>query len=394
MASTIPPDAPAGGSAGPGGANLPVAPALPGLGAGAAAPGAATALYNQLDSARRWQGRLLDALGFAPQETPSHVLLANALFTLKAYHEPNTDGPDLLLVPAPIKRAYLWDLAPEVSVVRTCLQRGARVHLLQWEAPEDDQQEVGIAGYADHAIGLCLDAMQAAGGRRPVVMFGHSLGGTLAAIFAALHSDRLQALVLLGAPLHFGPDAGVFTPALSSAPAAEEMTAGLGNPPGSFLTAASVLAAPQTFVADRLADLWNSVGSAEALRTHFLVERWTLDEMPIPRQLFDEVLDLLYREDCLTEGTLLVAGQPVTPAQLTVPLLNVIEEKSRIVPPGAVLPFHERCGSRDRQVFWYGGDVGVGLQHVGMLVGRSAHDQLWPEILEWSFAHAGARQTH
>lgn len=359
-----------------------------------AAADAACALYHQIDNARRWQGRLFDAMGLAPQETPSHVTLATPLFTLKAYHDPGATGPVLVLVPAPIKRAYVWDIEPQESVVRACLERGARVYLVEWEAPDASQQQIGLAGYADHALSICIDAILAESGRQPVIMLGHSLGGTLAAIFAALHSDRLAGLVLLGAPLHFGADAGAFAPALAATPPGTDLPTGMGNPAGSFLTAASVLAAPQTFIGDRWLDLLSSVADPAALRTHLLVERWTLDEVPIPRQLFNEVLDLLYREDCLTEGTLLVADQPVTPAQLTVPLLNVIEEKSRIVPPSAVLPFHEASGSSDRSILWYGGDVGVGLQHVGMLVGRNAHGVLWPEILDWCFDHAGALARH
>jgi polyhydroxyalkanoate synthase len=27
--------------------------------------------------------------------------------------------------------------------------------------------------------------------------------------------------------------------------------------------------------------------------------------------------------------------------------------------------------------------VGVNLQHVGVLVGRSAHERIWPEIFDW-----------
>ena len=58
------------------------------------------------------------------------------------------------------------------------------------------------------------------------------------------------------------------------------------------------------------------------------------------------------------------------------------------------MPFHEACASDANHIIWYPGDVGVGLQHVGMLVGRYAHQHLWPEILDWSMARAGAMQTH
>lgn len=350
----------------------------------------AAALFSQMDNARRLQGNVMDVFGLRPQETPSRVVMSSPLLTLKAYQEPDSraEGPVMLLVPAPIKRAYIWDLMPQVSVVQQCLRRGGKVYLVQWEPPSESEQEIGLAGYADHAILTCLDAIEAEAGESRAVLLGHSLGGTLAAIFAALHPQRVLGLVLLGAPLHFGPDAGALDSVVASSAASRELPAGLGNLPGSFLTAASVMASPDTFLTDRLTDLLGSLTDPDALRTHLLVERWTLDEMPLSRQFFDEVIELLYREDCLTQGTLLVGDHPARPQQITAPLLNVVEPKSRIVPPTAVEPFHEVTASRERQILNYPGDRGVGLQHVGMLTGRYAHEHLWPEILDWVHEHA------
>ena len=63
-------------------------------------------------------------------ETPSWAVLAEPCLTLKAYPAAPDTGPMLLLAPAPIKRAYLWDLAPWASVVRRCIAAGLRVYLL------------------------------------------------------------------------------------------------------------------------------------------------------------------------------------------------------------------------------------------------------------------------
>jgi polyhydroxyalkanoate synthase subunit PhaC len=45
-------------------------------------------------------------------------------------------------------------------------------------------------------------------GQMRVVLAGHSLGGTLAAIFPSLHPERVRGLALLEAPTKFGRDAG------------------------------------------------------------------------------------------------------------------------------------------------------------------------------------------
>jgi polyhydroxyalkanoate synthase len=161
----------------------------------------------------------------------------------------------------------------------------------------------------------------------------------------------------------------------------------LGNAPGSFLSMGGFVAAPLSFGWSRWLDWLGSLPDAAARRTHLRVVRWTLDELPLARRLFEEVVELLYREDRFLRGTLLVRGRPAAPERVEAPLLSVINPRSRLVPPRAVLPFHGAVRSGDRRVLWYRGDSGVALQHVGVLVGRRADRELWPEIVRWVHAH-------
>ena len=346
-------------------------------------------LYAQIDQVRRSQGRWLDMLGLGPVETPARVVISAPPFTLKAYGGGGA-GPPLLIVPAPIKRAYIWDILPRVSVVRQCLQYNLPVFLIQWEEPPDEG-DLGLAAYADRFISQCLDAIEAEFGPRRVFLAGHSLGGTFAAIYAALHPERVAGLVLLTAPLRFGPEVGAFGPLAAAAPPAHLFTDMPGNVPGSFLSEVSVSASPASFLTARWADWFGSMLDVRAMHTHLLVGRWTLDELPQARQLFEDVVELLYRENRFMEGTLTVGGRKALPASVEAPLLSVVDEGSEVVPPSAVLPFHDAVRSAERRVLWYQGDLGVALQHVGVLVGRRAHRHLWPEIFHWLYSHGKAR---
>jgi polyhydroxyalkanoate synthase len=53
---------------------------------------------------------------------------------LRGYGDDPT-GPVFLIVPAPIKRAYIWDLAPGRSVVRAAQRAGFAVALIEWIEP-------------------------------------------------------------------------------------------------------------------------------------------------------------------------------------------------------------------------------------------------------------------
>jgi len=322
-------------------------------------------------------------------ETPFEIVLAIPGLRLRRYLGASA-GPPLLIVPAPIKRPYIFDLAPRASVVRRCLAAGFRVFLAEWVRPDLAAATFGLADYADRLIAASLDRIAADCGAVPIALIGHSLGGTFGAIFSALNPDHLAALVLLEAPLRFGRHAGAFAPLIEVAPEAAQLTAALGNIPGSFLDLVSVGSAPLTFVWSRWIDRLLSAADSEATATHWRVERWSLDEASLPARLFEEVVELLYREDQFMGGRLVVAGRRAGPKQITVPLLAVFNPGSTIVPAGSIVPFVAASASREKQLLHYGGDRGTSLQHVGVLVGKRAHRLLWPEILDWIKARGGS----
>lgn len=333
------------------------------------------------DRSRRAVGQIFDQAGWGPIETPSRVEFSEPGVTLKSY---GGVGPALLLVPAPIKRAYIWDLAPWCSVVGQALRGNCRVYVLEWREPGGEAQ--GLADYADRLIGDCVDAIEAQSGARRLFLAGHSLGGTLAAIFSSLHTERVQGLILLAAPLHFAYGADVFAPLVAGLPIQRWPSV-----PGSFLNAITLAAAPLTIGCAPWLDRFACGFDGDAMNTLLRVERWTLDELPLPGRLVTDVVQRLYRDNAFLHGTLTLGDRRAAPEHFTAPLLSVIDARCSLVPPQSVEPFHRAVRSPDTRLLHYRGDTGVLLQHVGMLVGRSAHQHLWPEILRWIHAHAPLR---
>jgi polyhydroxyalkanoate synthase len=140
------------------------------------------AQFTNIDALRRVQGEALGLLGFGPNECDYHVILSGSHWRLRKYAD--YDGQSsLLIVPAPIKRPYIWDLAPSISVVRYCLDRHFGVYLLEWMPPLTNGKQAGLADYADRAISECVAKVShESQGSRPFLI-GHSLGGTIAAIY-------------------------------------------------------------------------------------------------------------------------------------------------------------------------------------------------------------------
>lgn len=346
--------------------------------------------FEAMDRARRQRGTTMDSMGYGPIESPFRTVLSAPGMRLRHYGG-SPSGPIALIVPAPIKRHYIWDLAPECSVVRHALHSGLQVYLIEWTQPDSEENHFGLDQYADALIDQCVNAIRTEHGVNSISLLSHSLGGVFAAIYAALWPERISSLVLVEVPLHFARASGSFGPLVAFGPAADKVTQFFGPVPGSILNLASMVASPATFGAERYADLVASLGSSKFLRNHFLVERWTLDEAPMSAALFEQVVEQLYREDRFMQGSLEVGGRRVGPRNVVSPLLSVYDPRSLIIPPQSIIAFQEAVASPIKRLLAYKGDTGVALAHVGALVGENAHRLIWPEIFSWIKETGGSR---
>ena len=345
---------------------------------------------RQMDRSRQARGKMLERAGYGPQQTPSTVILDQPGLNLRRYHDAPAGAPAVLLVPAPIKRAYIWDLAPDISVVQRWSERGYRVYLAEWLPMPESDPDVGLADYGERMLSACQRAILEDSAQERLTIVGHSLGGILAAIYSCMHPERLAATILLESPLHFEPASCCFSPLVKATPHARGIADAFRHVPGVYLNLMSAMAEPQAFQWERVADRWLSLLDPKALATHMRVERWTHDEFPLPGRLFTEIVESLYRNDDFMQGRLEIGERTIGPRDLRAPLLCVVDFRSKVIPPASVLPFHDAASSERKRVLEYGGDVGVNLQHVGVLVGRSAHAAIWPAIFGWLGAPARA----
>jgi polyhydroxyalkanoate synthase len=346
---------------------------------------AAPPVTEWLDEARRGIGKACDALGFGPQESPYRVAAEFRGAKLRAYFRTgNTSGPVLLILPAPYKQPYIWDLSPDLSVVRRCIGKGFRVYLLEWLAPTKAEDSFGLAEYAFHLPAAAFQVIETQTGVSAPALAGHSLGGTFAAIFAALDPDRVAGLVLVDAPLAFGEHGGSLTRAIKMLPHAHHLRNAIGSPvPGSLINLLAVVTAPEVFQLQRLADLGASLAHPETYALHLRMERWACDELPMAGQLFEETLEQLYREDGFLNGTLQVAGRRADPKRLRSPVAAIVNPLSGIVPPESMTKALEAVPDLPLEILVYQGDRGPMLHHLGPLVAPRAHEMLWPRLLDW-----------
>jgi polyhydroxyalkanoate synthase len=346
-------------------------------------------MFDLIDGARRQAGIWFDAAGMGKQESQFRLAAKLKGACLRAYQtEGLAPGPVLLIIPAPFKRPYIWDLCPDVSVIKQCIAKGWRVYLLDWALPGRDD-ELGLGDYAHRLPGEAIDAIEAETGEAGVILAGNSLGGTFAAIFASLAPERVSGLALIDAPLAFGAEGGRLAHLARAIPDVHGLRASLGSPVrGSVLDLLSVSSMPEVFLWQRHLDFALSLADVNALDLHLRVLRWTLDEFPLPGQLFEDILDQLYMQDCFMRGTLMINGCTAAADNLRSPVFAVLNPFGRVVPPGSVETALRRVPGLPVQFHTYEEEVGTLLQHIGPLVSHRSHERLWPEFLDWAMLAA------
>lgn len=332
------------------------------------------------DILRRAQGDVVGAFGLDPRERSYRVLASGPYWRLRDYGGRGSSAIPLLLIAAPIKRPYIWDLAPASSAVRYCLRQGLRVNLLEWRPASRRTGNPGLDEYMQAIADSVAKVSNNTSNSKPVLV-GHSLGGTLAAIYGAFAPKSVKGLVLLGAPLCFQPGTSRFRDGLVSL--VPPGLSGADSFPGSLLSYASALASPDTFVWSRLMDAGLSIADHRAMEIHGRVERWSLDEVPLPGRLVHQIVDWLYREDRLYRGILRIRGKAVGPGNLSLPTLVVVNSNDDVASPTSMKPFVAAMPPGRVQTIEYPGETGVCLQHLGILVGHEAYRTIWPKIIAW-----------
>ena len=160
-------------------------------------------LYGTVDLLRRAQGNLAAAaFGLDASECGYQIVASGPFWRLRDYGN-HASSHSLLIVAAPIKRPYIWDLAPAASAISYCQRNGLHVHLLEWLPAS---QGIRNNGLDEYALAICDCIAKISVESAKPFLIGHSLGGTLAAIYGAWAPGTIRGLVLLGAPLCFEPE--------------------------------------------------------------------------------------------------------------------------------------------------------------------------------------------
>ncbi len=320
-----------------------------------------------------------DLVGQTPW-TPVHT---ERKLVVRRYALPERDAPPVrftppvLLVPPLGVRPFIFDLYRERSAVRTLLEAGFAVYLVDYGVPDETDQDLTLDDYVHRFLPAACAAVRADAGARELSLVGYCLG----AIFALGHvvanrDDAVRNVVDIGAPVDvdkMGTIAGVMR---LLAQQTEEMVKQTNGISAETTGAVFRWLAPVRNLT-RYADLFMNMWNREYVDGFDAMNEWIRQLIGWPRDAYLQLSRDLIRENQLAKGRWQLGEKGVDLRKLQASLLVFAGRSDALAPPDAVEAVLELVGTPDKTF------VPVTGGHMGVLAGRTAREEVWEPTARW-----------
>ena len=330
---------------------------------------------------------LLGDLDTEIASTPYEVVYQQDRLKLKYYKsqaETKMKTP-LVVVYALINRETMLDLQPGRSVVKTFLDSGIDIYMIDWGYPTRKDRYMTIDdhvnGYMDDVIDFVLKKEKVP----QVNLMGICMGGTFCVMYSALHPDKVKNLVTTVAPTSFDTDQGLLHSWMKNIDV-DKMMDTLGNMPGDLMNFGFLLLNPARLMIDKYHSFMENMNSKDFVENFVRMEKWIFDSPDVPGNTFREFIKDLYQENKLINNRMELGGETVDLNNITMPLLNIYGQFDHLVPPAACDQLTKKVGSRDVQ------DVCINTGHIGIYVSSKCQKEFAPRISAWLSERDGDKQ--
>jgi polyhydroxyalkanoate synthase len=312
--------------------------------------------------------------------TPCDVVYERGTHRLLRYRRetPPVWAEPVLFCYALINRPYILDLQPDKSVVRQYLDRGFDVYIIDWGVPGAADRTLTVEHYVCGFLKGAIDFILRQRGREDLHVLGYCMGGTMSALYAALHPAPVKSLTLLAAPIDFAGRESLLN--LWTDRARFDVDAFIeahGNCPAWFLQACFQNMKPVQNLLQKNLSMFENLEDSKFLSNYFAMELWVNDNIPVAGETFRVFVKDLYQDNQLVRGKLHLGPDRVDLARITCPLLLLTAKNDHLVAPSSTEGIRPHVGSEDVE------SIAIEAGHVGLVVGGKAQRTVWPAATRW-----------
>ena len=285
-------------------------------------------------------------------------------------------GPPVLFVPAPVSRYFVLDLLPGRSFAAYIADAGFDVYIADFGEPTREDRFCDLEYYVDGLVRRCVDVIRDRRGVDSIGMIGYCLGGTLSLLYASLYPQTVKRLALLTTMIDGDVEGGIAWVAHRMGLEGEDYDNPRLVPAVEVKSWFEMLAPGSNSVVGRFSDLWSRLDDEpDRLRDVRTMASWVDDVVPAPGRLLAELYQQFGPDrNHLLKGGAMVAGRPIDPSRLTMPVLSVSAARDTIAPADGV--------DAITGIVPHAQVVRMPGGHVGIVAGRAART-LWQQTAEF-----------
>jgi polyhydroxyalkanoate synthase len=313
-------------------------------------------------------------------QTPSEVVYEENKLELLHYESRTEEQHDvpLLIVYALVNRPYILDLQPDRSVVRTFLDEGFDVYMIDWDEPSLLDHSLGLRDYVDRYMDNCVDVVRERSDRDAINLLGYCMGAAMSVGYTALYPEKVRNLGLMAGALCFEEEGGLFGQWVQDDGVDVRTIAdAYGTIPSEFLDAGFGMGEPIANNVTKHVRFFENLEDEDFVQNFARMERWLDESIDIAGEVLVEFIEHTYQEGSLCNNEFYIGDKHADLDNLDMPIAQVVATYDHIVPPRASTALNEVVPSDDVTVFQ--ADTG----HIGLSVSSRAHTELWPEVCEW-----------
>jgi len=311
--------------------------------------------------------------------TPHEVVFTENKLRLLHY-SPVVKDPEavpLILIFALINRPSILDLKPGRSVVEVLLNKGIDVYLIDWGAPGDEDNHLDLNHYVNRYIKQVIKKVKRISGSEKVSILGYCMGGTMSAIYTALHPEDVKNLILLTAGIDYKVEGTLSLWGDKENFDVDKFIDAFGNAPPEFLQSGFLFLKPVQNMISKYVNFYENIDNEAFVDNFLAMEKWLNDNIAVPGEVFREFIKYFYQENRLVENKLRINGELVELKNIKCPAMNLIAEHDHLVPPDSSIGFNDLISSKDKETIVFPSG------HIGLSVSSKSLKGLWPEVADW-----------
>lgn len=308
--------------------------------------------------------------------TPNRVRLDLRTMLLREYGTPGKI-PTLVDAPHAGHTAVIADYHKGQSLVETLLANGiGHIALTDWKSATNDMKDLEIDNYLAEVV-VAIDDL---GGR--VNLVGLCQGGWVSAMIAARFPEKVNSLVLAGAPIDTDAGDGPIKRMVQASPLSfyeELVDLGGGLMKGKFMLQGWKNMHPEQHYLQDHVDLYEHIDDPAYVAKEETFKSWYENPIDLPGRWYLQVIKQLFKENRLAKGDFVGLGRRLSLRNIACPTYLLAGANDDITTPEQVLDAAKYIDTPSDRIVRRTVPGG----HIGLFMGARTLRDYWPSIAAW-----------